>query len=245
MKKLLFILLLSGLFWETASAQIGATNQLENEQNLDQLMSLNPLSPGARGFDNRYEGVKGSPYLFDDWQEGQALIRGNREPTEQLLLNLDQSENLLIVNVSGSNFGQVSANKIEAVYLSDERVFRSFPLSLTEGRRDSTRRFYEVLYEGEFLLLKDHEKIFQKADYKGAYSADRRYDEFLSEQHYLLRAPGAKVFEKFTNLKRKNLEKALPQYEDRIRKLAKEKKWSLKEEKEAIALLRLLEQSGK
>ena len=46
---------------EVSIYQKGVTAQ----KNLDAIGNLNPYAPGGIGFDNRYQGVKGSPRLFD------------------------------------------------------------------------------------------------------------------------------------------------------------------------------------
>ena len=38
-------------------------------EDLQRLGNIAPGSPGARAFDNRYEGMKGHPMLFDNWQD--------------------------------------------------------------------------------------------------------------------------------------------------------------------------------
>jgi|GEM_PF-5527139 len=66
---------------------------------------------------------------------------------------------------------------------------------------------------------------------------------FWDQQKYFLRGPEEGKFEKFNKLNRRNLEKALPAYKNRIHQLSKKNKWSLKQE--LIALLRELEAEEK
>jgi hypothetical protein len=88
------------------------------------------------------------------------------------------------------------------------------------------------------LLLKHHRKIFQEADYKGAYSADVRYDEYKDEKRYFISFDG-QTFEKI-KLKSKYLEKVMPQYD--LKALSKKEKLNLSKEEDVKKLLSMLEE---
>lgn len=225
-------------------AQLG-NNTVENEQNMRQLANIGPLSPGARTFDNRYEGVKGSPYLFEEWVDGKIFIKGNEQSEKELKVNINQYQNQLVVLFASGEAGSVPAGKIHEVVVetpSGDRLFRVYPEFLVDNNKNEQPRFFEVLHDGEFTILKSHDKMFQEADYKGAYSVDRRYDQFLDQSKYYIRVAG-EDFDSFQKLKRRNLEKALPGFEDEIRSLEKKNDLDLKEEADVLKLMEKLEET--
>lgn len=236
---LLFTILLTGL-----SAQVDNKNMIDQEVNLRQIATLGPGSAGARGFDNRYEGVRGTPLLFEDWKEARIQVQGGKAEGERVKVNINQFDNLVLFKFPAGEAGSVPVSKIRMLHVETTeglRTFEAFPTMMVEGGDDDTERLYEVLYRTPFTLLKDHEKLFMKADYKGAYSSDRRFDEFVDQQRYYLRQPNG-AFEKLNKLKRKAILKALPDYKNKIDKITKEEKLDLDKEKDLIRLLEILSQ---
>src|SRR5512138_3021907 len=70
----LFLFLFVNLYSQlTSPYQKGVTA----ERNLMTIAKVSPYSPGGVGFDTRYEGVKGSPRLFDKLQPALLLIKGD------------------------------------------------------------------------------------------------------------------------------------------------------------------------
>jgi hypothetical protein len=243
MKKTTLLSLLFTLWWAGTWAQVGNPTIIDQQENLRQLATLGPLSPGARGFDNRYEGVRGSPLLFEDWREARIVVQGGTAEGEQAEININQYDNLLVVRFPGGQAGTVPVAKIRMLHVktpAGTRTFESLPATMVENDSEEEKRFYEVLRQGKFTLLKAHEKIFQKADYKGAYSTDRRYDEFLDRQVYYLRGPDG-PFEKLNKLKSKAIEKTLPGYEKEIGEIVNKEKLDLREERDVIRLIELLD----
>ena len=57
-----FILLFTGAYPQASTVY---QRGLSAEENLKAITALGPYSPGGIGFDNRYEGVKGSPRMLD------------------------------------------------------------------------------------------------------------------------------------------------------------------------------------
>ncbi len=223
-------------------AQLGS-NPNDNEQNLRALANLSPMTAGARSFDNRYEGVRGSPLLLPEMAPLEIRPADQDKTVTGLQGNLDLEKDLLYVRFKDGATGSIPASSIYSVVLtgqSGKRLFRVLPARTVEGQNNDEVRFYEALYDGGFHFLKLTRKTFQKANYKGAYSPDRRYDEYLEEVSYFLQA-GSAPYEK-VRLKEKNLAKALPAYESAIKSISRKNKLDLSSEGGVVALLRLLEQ---
>lgn len=236
----LFLLLMPPL-WSIAQ-QDPATNQ----QILEQIGNLSPFSPGILGFDNRYEGVKGSPYLFDTWTSGRIKFTQKDSLSLPLIFNVDLLENLVFVRLKGDLMGTVATAQVEMMEVkATDKMLRQWVVKQereVEGSKSNKHTFYEVLYAGKSLqLLKKMEKQFRKADYKQAYGTDTRYDEFISETHYWLKqgdAPYQKI-----KLNQKSFEKGLPGLATDIKKLVTEHRLDLKEEADSARLLEFLEAS--
>ncbi|MDX1942723.1 MAG: hypothetical protein SFU99_19320 [Saprospiraceae bacterium] len=220
---------------------------IDAEQNLRTLGNLTPLSAGAIGFDNRYEGIKGTPFLFDEFHTGSILFVKQDTFSTPVKMNVDLITQTITVQLRDGSMGEITAAYVQAIKVSDPaspRKTRSFIVAnegAVEGMKSVRPKFYEALYKGEFMFLKAVQKKFRKADYAGAYSADRRYDEFLTEEAYWLKSPKS-AYEKI-NPKRKDILKTLSAYESEIEKIAKEKKLGLNGEEDISKLLEFLEAS--
>lgn len=236
----LFFTFLITLFFSVVMAQ----QVFDPEQNLRDLGNLSPYSAGAVAFDNRYEGIQGTPFLFEDWRMGSIKFVKQDTFGTPVKLNVDLITQVVAVLLRDGSVGEMSATYIRELKVSNPAAKSSKHFLVAregdiEGIRSVRLKFYEILHKGEFTFLKLVEKKFKKADFQGAYSADRRYDEFLTQESYWLQIPG-KSFEK-VNLKRKDIEKALTGYEDRISGIAKKNKLSLNQEEDIARLLGLLE----
>jgi len=189
--------------------------------NISNIANINPLSPGAVGFDDRYEGVKGTPLRYDDWVEGNLFLKDNAW-VRNLKMNLDIHDNFLyILSPENGQIFTLSNEEISEIHLFSEGetiLFRKFLPEQFDSRIDPDLLF-EVLAQGEYTFLKLSKKLFKEADYQGAYSADRRYDEFVpSTSYYLTNSEG--LFEKI-KLTEKALCKLLPDQKSRIREIVK------------------------
>ncbi len=231
------------LFFSAATAQ----QTFDPEQNLRDLGNLSPYGAGAIGFDNRYEGIQGTPFLFEDWRLGSIKFIKQDTFSAPVKLNVDLITQVVTVQLRNGTAGEMSASYIQGLKVldPDTKSSRQYLVAREgdiEGVRSVRLKFYEILHKGEFTFLKLVEKKFKKADFQGAYSADRRYDEFLTQESYWLQIPG-KPFEKVA-LKRKNIEKALAGYEDRVSTITKKNKLNLNQEEDIAQLISLLENTS-
>ncbi|MEN8201623.1 MAG: hypothetical protein ABFS28_03440 [Bacteroidota bacterium] len=128
-------------------------------------------------FDNRYSGVKGTPFIFKDYQNA-LIFSSNEHPIEAEYLNFDRySRELCYKSSPGENAIQLNKYLIDSFYVFSAEDILSFArLSLEKG---SDYVYMECLYRGESSLYYDYDKAFNSADYVDPYSADRRYDEFV------------------------------------------------------------------
>ncbi|MFN7119682.1 MAG: hypothetical protein ACK4TA_23000 [Saprospiraceae bacterium] len=214
------------------------------------IQGLNDVSPynrGAKGFDLRYEGVRGTPLLFDDWQTAKIQLADRDTFGATAKINVDLEQNLLILQLPGEKVGQVSPYKLKAFKIEDAasrqtQLWTVLREKEVEGTTNSQEKFYELLHQGKFTLLKSVKKTFKRANYKEAYSIGARYDEYIKGVDYWLRE-GDKPFQEI-KLKRKSLDEVLSRYASRMERIIKNQKLNVSEEKDVIKLLTALEEDN-
>jgi len=223
MKRVLVLLMIIW-FVQVLSAQQKETKTGSYERsptNINTIANISPLSPGAMGFDDRYEGVKGTPLLYDDWVEGNLFLKDNTW-IRNLKMNLDIHDNFLyILSRENGQIFTLSNEEINEIHLFPEGetiLFRKFLPEQFDKKIDPDLLF-EVLAQGEYIFMKLSKKLFREANYQQAYSPDRRYDEFiLSTSYYLTNSEG--MLEKI-KLTEKALCKLFPDQKSRIREIVK------------------------
>ncbi len=171
-------------FWMVSDAQSNVHTDL-TYQELSELGRFGTsYSNTARTFDNRYEGVKGSPLLYEEWQEGTLTMLDGRQLSELVVYNINAMESQIFVGPNSNRFIAVA----DSVYLKLEmgnRVFMPYDAEIVEGKKNERLRTYEVLWQNDDqVLLKREIAFFLEASYKGAYSADRRFDEYKRRVGY-------------------------------------------------------------
>ena len=123
-----------------------------------------------RSFDNRYEGVRGSPYLFEEW----ASFRIAKGGTEYVMdSRLEAYGPSIVYKINNLEF-EKSLENIDSACLVFEEI--EIPVVLLgTGKIGLLFEKEETVYRLEIL------KQLKKADYEGAYSQKRNYDEFVTK----------------------------------------------------------------
>ena len=199
--------------------QSGITGQ----ENLQAIASISPTSVGGIGFDNRYEGIKGSTRLFDTLISSYLLVRG-QEKYIQFSSDIDVVKNTLIFKHPNSGkLMEISSEIVEELIAQKDgkdMIFRT-----TKGMRFDKdikgNRFYRILLQEPHQFIVIPEKNFIEADYKAAYSADRRYDEYETYNKYFIKGSDD-IFHQI-QLNKKSLIKIFPGRKDIINEAFREK----------------------
>lgn len=186
-------------------------------------------------FDNRYEGVRGTPYLVPSWVPGKLQLT-NKAPSPEVKLKYDAAQRLLVMLRASKDSMYLDMNKIEGFALLDPtkpepRNFQRFYDAPDPALR---REYFEVLAPGNYSLLKLQRKNLQKANYSGPYSADRRYDELVDQTDYFLRTTDGRL--QPLKLNQKALLAALPEHAAQIQAELK-KRPTPRTEADFVALL--------
>ncbi|MCB0607669.1 MAG: hypothetical protein H6562_08630 [Lewinellaceae bacterium] len=229
------------LFTSPAFAQLGK-NAAENEMNLRQLMELNGFSPGARGFDHRYQGVKGTPFLKQDYLKGTLVINEPGAEPIDAQMNLDLSQHKIELLLPNGLSGNLAASRVSSIQLFDQADtlhFISLPAGTVNEPGDDYKLYQVLFRSSRYTLLKRTDVYLEKANYQGAYSPDRRYDEFKPQTKYFLGQPEAY---QVIRLRAKKVLSALKREDaGKAEKWLKENSQSVESEDGLIAVLSHLE----
>ena len=188
MKKLTLL----GLLVFTASMTMAQTIPIGNaaQQNLNELGDATNISGMVMTYDQRYEGVKGSPFFLDKWGKATIYIPDNLI-FDNVPVKYNVHENVIQFQKGDGKTYLLQPNKIDYFVLKDTLGTRSYTFKkvpeISRMLKSPTDRFAIVLHEGKkatMVLLPS--KTLLKADFKGGYSAGRPFDELVSENSYYL-----------------------------------------------------------
>ena len=215
----------------SSGQEVSATNQA----NLEVLQTLTTYTTTV-SYDPRYEGVKGTPRLFDTLVSSTILIRGVEEYVDiESDINVVQNS-LLFVKRSGGELLEIKSDNIaELVFHYDGKdlLFKTTEAIVFDKKPDGNR-FYQILNESYPQFIKIPDKVFVKADYERAYGPDKRYDEFKPVTKYYIQG-GDSVFYR-VQLTRRALRKLFPEKQKLINENFNEK-LSVDPEADIISLL--------
>jgi hypothetical protein len=164
------------IFFEGALLQAQVLEGLEGQTNL-QMVGGSGLS--ARTFDNRYDGVDGFPTFVKDFVKGRIMM--NKEQVVKIdNMNYDVFNDEIFV-IRGGKELVVSRDMVHSFVMDvNGTPFTFYKKKSKEGKVG----YYQIVTTGKFSLFIKHTKVFRKADYQGAYSANRTKDEFTNEQKF-------------------------------------------------------------
>ena len=149
-------------------------------------------------FNNAYDGIKGTPYLSDFWSTGSIIMLSNIA-FDGIEMKYDMLEdNVLVKDKTGKHILPLYGSIKSFYYTGSDGIEHNF-LNLAPSYGKSLTKyigFYELLYDGEIMLLVKRKKHLKHVESKGAYSSNRSYDEFIGMPlEYLLIDNKLKVIE--------------------------------------------------
>jgi hypothetical protein len=232
---LFFLCLSTGLSAQGLPAA-QAAQTVRTEADLNTLMIGTPQAGRLlQTYDGRYEGVRGSEFLWEGWLPGQLYTRDGQQVPKGLSFRFDASKNELHAR---------SARDTAAVKILLNETINSLVISGVGFRRvdvpgEPKDRIYAQLYVSDnYELLVFVSKTLRKADFQSPVGGpDRRYDEWVVDRKYFLRQ-GKSI--KKAKLSRSSLAKLLPKGAD---PLLAEDTYDDVTEQEAVALLKQLDRS--
>jgi len=186
--------------------------------------NLNELGTGRTNlvttFDNRYQGITGSPYLRENWNKGELQFQKRLVNNVHLKydiyassLFIKDAEKVVMISLVSDDWQYFN------IELRDKRVMKFKRITYENPKnRKSESAIFEMLVEGPASMVKKRVKILDKADYQGGYSANEYQDEF-EDREYLFILLNGKGY-RFKG-KEKNLLKILSDRQDQISKYIK------------------------
>jgi hypothetical protein len=179
------------------------------EQDIRSLVNLSIYST-TKGFDDRYQGIIGSPRLFDTLVSSSLLIRGKDEYLT-LPSDIDVVKNSMVFQAASTGkLMEVSSDYIaELIFHKDgkDMVFRTTG-NLAFDKEPDGCKFYLVLKDEPWQFIKIPEKEFVEANYQRLYSPDIRYDEYKPANKYYIMGSDSRFHR--VQLTRKSLIKLFP-----------------------------------
>ncbi len=217
----------------SAAQNVTAPEGYEAKENLRELGSTDGTGT-VQTFDNRYEGVKGTPYVFEQFRQGEVFLKSKKKVViKELNYNCMENE-IVYLDPATKVTRLMNRFKVDLFMLHDGTEMISFvPVKLEE---DAETIFAQVLYNKGSLVYKVYEKEWVKANYEGGYSADRKYDEFVDKYSLYFMKEGDKVLYKAKKSK-KQMIAAFPEQENEISSFIKSNKLDLKNDESLIKLL--------
>lgn len=178
-KLLVVVLLLSSTNF--LMAQTNKINGQASQQNLNELATINNLNGVVNVYDNRYEGVRGTPYFNKNW--GAATIKMEDAIFEDIVVKYNVYENKLLYYKKGQLM-ELELTKVNSFVIKDTLGLHTYDFRKVESMANLSQklndRFGLVLHDGskaKLFILPAKEYI--KADYKGTYSSGTAYDQLV------------------------------------------------------------------
>jgi hypothetical protein len=216
-EKILFLYIL--LHFKCLNAQITTSSNVA---------TLNGSSLQGKGnmmitFNERYDGIEGSRFFYnDDYHTGELWLTNNRHYTEEYKYKFDQLAGT--VQVLQTNGKEILINIEEILSFQmfiDDKSATFFKTQLPNAESPSIVQV--VYWSSKMTLFRDIKKKLARQRESSAYSSGKVYDKIVSDyQYYFSKKDGSIVHIKPN---KKGFIKALPEKEKEIERLFKTKKF--------------------
>jgi len=190
----------------------------------------------ATNMDALYEGLRGTPYLINEWLAGNVYFADN-SVIEDVPLKLDvYTDRLMYQNPTSLDSFVIDKSIVKMFILNNEVEGNEYKFEKVniEKKDGEEGMFLHLLYDGNIRLYKQYSKHFIPADYKGAYSAGRKYDELKDDEQLMIYKEGE--LHKISTGKR-SLLKVLSGKKDEMKNYIKAENLSMSGIKDIISVL--------
>ncbi|QJD80240.1 hypothetical protein [Spirosoma rhododendri] len=183
-------------------AQPARTGYVISQQERQQMVDM-ASAPGmgvgnVRTFDQRYEGLRGTPYMFPYWAKGYVVLTtGQRYDKARIKYDAYHQELLITQPPIRPDSILIDRERVSwfVIQTPDSNgaiLFRRFP-DLRAADANLKNSYYRVLSDGPHTLLQRISKTFRPASYQGTYSRDVRYDAFDNKTDYYILSPDQRL----------------------------------------------------
>lgn len=153
--------------------------------------------------------VIGSPYLFEDFEEGSITLADGKN-TANLQLNFNIYENRVEFADAGSIIA-VDNNMVDKFVFNSSSNEMTFAKGFNSRRLDNTD-FVQVLVDGPVKLLKKYEVSFQEN--VATYGTATQKDEYISDERFFIHEDGET--NRLRNLSERQVLKTLNNHQDEM-----------------------------
>ena len=185
---------------------------------------MNDQETGSLLYIVQYNDVKGSPFLFDDWTNGEILTDNAR--FKNLPVKFDAYSNKFIVNRHDTAYEISPAIKEIRLYTSpDTSEMMTFKKGFSINDKINNQTFLQVLAEGKMSLLKYVRKDMEEYNEYGDATKYKRFTDY--KQDYILTNGQYKS----VTLSKKNLQDVLSDKWNQVSQFLTQKNLNGKDEK--------------
>ncbi len=211
---------------------------MEVQQVLDALGA--PYGPASnnvvRTFDYRFEGMKGSPFIPENWAEATLITDKNKRVSNVKVLYDVLDYQLWVERPNGIRM-VANTQQVDSFMINNKGGIRTF-VKVNDPTIEEKAVFLELMSEGEVNLYCKYRKYFVPGDRDNAAYNNQRYSEYKSGKSlYYIQRVGSDTFEKITPQKGK-IFKALADKKDEIKAFIKENEFYIVDESNLVEIVR-------
>ena len=159
-------------------------------------------------FDTRYEGILGSRYTVEIYNEGELWLTDNRHYTKELKYRFDEMENSIQIQLPEGKEILLFNNQVNKAQIRyKDSIFNYVKAKIPTEKE--VHQLYQVLFEGKnYQLLKLPTRKLKRIDEKSALTIGRLYDQITPYFHYFIKI-GINDFTEI-KFKKKDIIKTIP-----------------------------------
>ena len=180
-----------------------------------------PKNNTIQTFDNRFKGIKGSPYLYDHWLKG-TLVTTAGDIYQDIELKYQMvEEEILIKNLKGQ-LVRLTKEQVSEFYIHDDAVTYAFMVFPIPNSKNQQKLMYcQIVTDGAVQILIRRRKYYVPANRDNFSYNDQTYDEYKFKKDVVyLRKKEDKMPIKYTR-SRKALFQFLGSHEDELKDFIK------------------------
>lgn len=199
-------------------------------ENMQSLVSGNVVQT----FDNRYQGIKGSPFWDDSWNPGSVKLESG-DWVINIPLKYNSYEGQLVAWIDGQKKTVAPTFIPEFEIKYGKRIYKFQVRKLVPPKSLVPHSYYQVLYEGETSLYFQPRKKLIEADYEGAYKVGNPYDEFKDAPYFFISKNGLTLEE--IKMSKRSVLKVFQDKKDKLKPFIKKNKLKFNEPEDLRAVV--------
>jgi hypothetical protein len=139
-------------------------------------------------FGTRYEGIKGTPNLFNSFVTSYLLVKDQKKYFK-IASDIDMVRNTVVfMDSTNTQLMEISSDDVKELVFNKydkELVYRTTK-DLNFEKKIKGNKFYQIIIEEPYRLIMITFKTYIKADNEPVFNSGRHYDEFRTERKYYL-----------------------------------------------------------